>query len=128
MQPQTILLIDDDEIANFLHEKLLNDSGLVKKVYVTINGLDGINFLRQLTSIEEYPHFILLDIKMPVMDGFSFLEEYFKIEGIEQAPTKVHILSTSSSPLDLKRIRKFGINSFLEKPLTAAHVQELVAQ
>ena len=77
---QTILLVEDDETTNFLHRRLLNRMAAADNIAQAGNGEEAINYLRTLAAGPGHtPLLILLDIKMPVMDGFEFLEAFEKM-------------------------------------------------
>lgn len=123
----SVLLVDDDEIVNFLNKRTLKDSGLVENIEVTTNGFEAIKYLRGQKSAAEYPEIILLDIKMPVMDGFTFLKEFYSLEVARMANSRIIVLSTSTNPSDMDRMKDFGIDLFVEKPLTPKGLAKLVA-
>lgn len=76
-----VCLIDDDKIYQFTARKILESTGLAKKILSFYNGSEAIGFLKQsfTTDQNELPDVIFLDINMPVMNGWQFLEEYHKI-------------------------------------------------
>ncbi|GAB3819143.1 hypothetical protein GCM10028895_17170 [Pontibacter rugosus] len=78
-----VLLVDDDDTTNFLNQRLLNEMNISKEIKVLKNGKEAIDYLVKAygpVQIDGFkrPDIIFLDIKMPVMDGFTFLDEYQK--------------------------------------------------
>jgi CheY-like chemotaxis protein len=122
---RSVLLIDDDDISNFLHQKVIEKTAVVENFFMAANGAEGLRILRSLPK-EEYPDIILLDIQMPVMDGFDFMEHYLKDEALSKSGARVVVLSTSSNHQDMNRMKNYGIDTYLEKPLKAEHLTELL--
>ena len=121
----TILLIDDDNIANYLHKRIIGKSGYVKNISIATNGQDGLKQLQALYEQGKAPAIILLDLKMPVMDGFAFLETYYGISRPPELPdSKIIVLSSSSYAPDMERLRNLGITTVLEKPLVAEKLNQ----
>ncbi|WP_207434948.1 response regulator [Sabulibacter ruber] len=125
---KSILLIEDDEITNFLNQTVIEETGIAEHISVALNGLEGLAYLQKLTSAEDYPELILLDINMPVLDGFSFLEEYKKLPLSKEASTKIVVLSTSSNSSDMNQMRSLGITTSLIKPLNEFDFKKVVAE
>ena len=121
MKPfKSILLIDDDEATNYLHKFYINEWEITEKIYVAVNGKEAIDFLQTNESFKnEKPSLILLDINMPVMNGFEFMEAYGELEDELKASTVVVMLTTSLHPKDLERADTFSdLKAYINKPLT----------
>lgn len=125
---KSILLIDDDDATNYLHKFYINEWDITEKVYVAINGKEAIEFLRNNKDFhQEKPSLILLDINMPVMNGFEFLEEYAKLEESMKASTVVVMLTTSLHPRDVERADLFPeLKAYINKPLTKEEIVGIV--
>ncbi len=106
-----ILLVDDDVIANFLHTRLIKKLNIATSIAVTQNGKEAMQYILNKGA----PDMILLDINMPVMDGFEFLEVFFR-KCKDKDKTKIIVLSSSLSMRDRSIISSYGI-PFLTKPL-----------
>jgi CheY-like chemotaxis protein len=120
-----IFVIDDDAIFRSIVAFELDDEPAINKVSYYKNGLEGLEALKAL-KMEEYPEIILLDINMPVMDGFQFLEA---IQGIKlfNPRTKIVILSTTSRSLEIEKAFNFKhVEAFLEKPFTDKHISRIL--
>ncbi|WP_181306846.1 response regulator [Rufibacter sp. XAAS-G3-1] len=125
---KSILLIEDDEITNFLNQTVIEETGMAEEIIVALNGMEGLSYLQKLKSPAEFPPLILLDINMPILDGFSFLEEYYKLPQVKDASTKIVVLSTSSNASDMNQMRSLGISTCLLKPLSESDFRKVVAE
>lgn len=124
-QLNCILLIDDDMVTNYLHKSLLEELGVAHQIAIYTNGAKALSYLKQACNESSQPELIFLDLNMPVMDGFLFLEN-FKNENLHtQCKTKIAVLSSSVNPRDLTRIKEIGIAHYYQKPLTAEYVYAL---
>lgn len=127
---QKILLIDDDSVSNFLNEMALQEMDLSDEVHISENGEEALKFINRHFSsdgkyLENYPDLIFLDINMPVMDGFQFLEEFEKIPFTEKKPIKIVMLTSSNATQDLERAKKFNVEGYIVKPLCAEKIEAL---
>ncbi|MBF9239349.1 response regulator [Hymenobacter sp. BT683] len=114
------LLVDDDQTTNYLNQLLLKRLAVTNKLLVALNGQEALELLqihcREAT--QDCPALILLDVKMPVMDGFAFLEAYYKLPFLQKEAIIIVMLTTSLHPQDVDRVQKLNIAGFLNKPLT----------
>jgi CheY-like chemotaxis protein len=119
---KTCLLIDDNYIDNFVTRKILEGSNFAEEIIVLRSANDAINSLKEG---QLKPDVIFLDIRMPLMSGFEFLEEYDKID-MDKDNVKIFMLSSSLDPLDLRKStdNKY-ITQFIHKPLTQKALEEL---
>jgi CheY-like chemotaxis protein len=120
---KTCLLIDDNYIDNFVTRKILESGNFVEKIIVVRSATEAISELRA-GNIK--PDVIFLDVRMPMMGGFEFLEEYDKIANIDKQGIKIFMLSSSLDPLDMRKStdNKY-ITQFIHKPLTQKALEEL---
>jgi CheY-like chemotaxis protein len=129
-----LLLIDDDEITLMICELVIKKENFAKEVVKLKNGLEGINYFRGLldcngeTNGEAPPELVLLDLNMPVMNGWDFLEEFSEsLEG-KFPDTKVCVLTSSVDPFDFSHSRIYNsVIGFISKPLTPDALAELKA-
>lgn len=115
-----VLLIDDNEVNNLLHERLIEISEFGKSVVVKQSAPEALDYLNSIIEDESlFPEIIFLDIRMPIMDGFVFLEEYEKMPDNIKAKAKVIMLSSTLDPEDNERASKNPrVIKMLLKPLT----------
>ena len=116
----TLCLVDDDGTFQFLTQRIIEQTSLVKQIKIFSNGLDAINFLKTLQNKnEELPEIILLDLTMPVMDGWEFLEEYIFLQPKLSKKITIYIVSSSIDPRDIIKARTISaVTDFIIKPVT----------
>ncbi len=112
-----VMLIDDNEIENFVNKKLIESSEFSAATECCLSAESALEQIRKC-SLEELPEIIFLDIKMPGMDGFGFLDEFAMLSPEIHQRIKIIMLSTSESFKDLNRANKNRfVYRFLNKPL-----------
>ncbi|WMJ72785.1 response regulator [Cytophagaceae bacterium ABcell3] len=117
MMYKSFLLIDDDPINNFINSKLIKKLNLTEQIFVLDNGEEGIRFLLN-TVKNELPDVILLDINMPAMNGFEFLELFGSLNISGKEHIKIFMLTSSLNPQDMQRVKHFQVHGYIQKPLT----------
>ncbi len=122
-----VLLIDDNEIDNFVAKKVIEKSGFAEKVIAVQSARNALDYLNTgNSSKDELPDIIFLDIGMPEMDGFEFLEEYEKLNKIVVNNSKVVVLSSSLDIDDYNRAnRNKLVRKFINKPLSKKSLMEI---
>ncbi|WP_026956697.1 response regulator [Algoriphagus vanfongensis] len=115
-----ILLVDDDIALNFVHRKILQKAGVAFDVISKEDAEDGILYLKDRIKLElSLPDLIFLDINMPGMDGWEFLEEYRKLDKTIRDQSVLVMLSSSLDPEDRILANSYQeVASFIIKPLT----------
>ncbi|HVV05386.1 MAG TPA: response regulator, partial [Puia sp.] len=94
-------IIDDDQIYQLVMKRTIEQSGLVKDVLQFYDGEEAIDYFRKnQQSPEALPELILLDINMPYMDGWQFLDEFIKIPFKDNYKRIIYIVSSSSTTED----------------------------
>lgn len=116
MEKKNVLLVDDDSIFQMLGTKALQRVGVNDtRISKAHNGKQALELLKD-RSIPR-PNVILLDLNMPVMNGFEFLEAFNNLSPDEKDDTKVVIVTSSESETDIKKARELGAAEYLTKPL-----------
>lgn len=119
-----VMLIDDSELDNSINEKTLEANHFAKKVYVHTSAKSALEFLNNLVTMgneysEVYPRVIFIDINMPMMDGFQFIEHYKKNSEEHLLKPKLVILTSSVYSEDRQKANDISKDIiFLNKPLT----------
>ena len=119
---KTCLLIDDNYIDNFVTRKILEGGNFAESIVVVRSATEAIASLSAGTI---KPDVIFLDVRMPLMSGFEFLDEYDKIN-MDKINIKIFMLSSSLDPMDMRKStdNKY-ITQFIHKPLTQKALEEL---
>ncbi len=123
-----ILLIDDDEATNFLHKIVIEETGCAEKTVAVQSGEEGLNFLNRKENGEfPQPDLILLDINMPGMNGWEFMEEYKKLDVAQKGKFILVMLTSSPNPDDRLKAESIDlIDDFKCKPLTEEMITEIL--
>ena len=120
-----ILLVDDDDDDNFFHQIIINDMNIVNHIDIAINGIEAITYLKKENQIP--PEIIFLDINMPKMNGWEFLEQYKHLGIAQKAKVLIVILTTSANPDDIKRAKEIqDVTGFETKPLSEELLNEIL--
>jgi len=118
------MLIDDSEIDNFINQKILESNYFAEKIYVNTGGISALEFIKNLAVNEELtermmPDVIFVDLNMPLMDGFQFINQFLKLPENIIRKSKLIILTSSFNPEDREKAKLlFNDITFLNKPLT----------
>lgn len=119
-----VMLVDDNALDNFINEKMIECNHFAKKVYVHSSAKSGLEFLKNLVTIggsygDLYPDIIFVDINMPVMDGFQFIEEARKSLFNKLKMPRLVILTSSVYHEDKQKAAAISSDIvFLNKPLS----------
>jgi CheY-like chemotaxis protein len=116
-----ILLIDDERIFHFLTSKIFEVSGVSHELHSAYDGKEALQKLAQGLS----PDFIFVDLDMPNVDGFQFIETY-KAEG-SKPHSKIVVLSSSVSEDERRRVLALGADVYMSKPLSENDVRNLMS-
>lgn len=126
-----ILLVNNLELDNFVNRKLMTIHHFAKKIYTSSSGKDALEFLNNLISAQEhyqtYPQVIFVDINMPLMNGYQFIERLsksFKEPGVPQPRLVVLTSSVFESDREKARMLSEDILYFI-KPLTKEMLDEI---
>lgn len=118
-----ILLVDDDELFNYIHLEILKKLKLAEKVEIAVNGKEALNFFKGENK-ESFPEIVLLDIDMPIMNGFEFLHELSTNYEDAFNKTQIIMLTSSISQRDIDKAKEYKVSGYLNKPLNVDTFQE----
>ncbi|UTA67094.1 response regulator [Emticicia sp. 21SJ11W-3] len=131
-QKRCVLLVDDDKIINFMHQKLIKNCELAYPVEVVMSGQEALDYLTGKGAFEGIenrllPGLVLLDINMPVMDGWAFLENYCTIDEKLREGVFIVMLTSSIDPADKGRAEQNkDVRLYVNKPLTKGNLLKII--
>jgi CheY-like chemotaxis protein len=127
-KPVSVLLVDDDEINNFISIKLIKKALLNTEIMACLNGKFAIDQLADIQKRDpsKMPDYILLDINMPIMNGWEFLEEFKRLNIDPLGKSKIYIISSSVFSNDINKAKSYPlVKDFISKPLNVEKIKEL---
>jgi CheY-like chemotaxis protein len=122
-----VLIVDDDKQLNLINQKILTASGMVSELHIVTNGKEAMEYL-QLRSQKSYPlpDIIVLDLHMPVMNGFEFLDAYNDMILPGKYKIEIVVFSATTSQKDKQRVLSKGIKHFLNKPYILLGLKQVI--
>ena len=130
---KAVMLIDDNEIDNLINQKMIEAASLCENIYTHTGAKSAIEFLKNLEKMADsvndfFPELIFLDIDMPLMDGFQFLDEFEKLSNDTKGKIKIVMLTSSINPQDMSKAKKYPyVKKYINKPLTQENLEKLDA-
>ena len=126
----SVCIIDDDHIFIYGVKRLMEETSFCDDLIVYQNGQDALNELKGKASQgEDLPAIIFLDLNMPMMTGWEFLDEYLQIEDRDPTVSKIYIVSSSIDPKDLLRIKDYNvIKNYILKPVTTDDLENIIGE
>ena len=123
----SICVIDDDPIFIYGTKRIMNEVGFSDKILIYNNGQDAIDGLTAMANDHKnLPSVIFLDLNMPIMNGWEFLEDFAKILEQNKDNVTVYILSSSVDPRDLERIKHYPIvKNYILKPISPEDLENV---
>lgn len=128
-----VLLVDDDEATNYLNSIYIEEADIAERIETVLNGREALDYLTSRgkhkikDELHPQPDLILLDINMPVMDGWDFIQAYKKLDDDMKNNIIIAMLTTSLNPDDKLKAEKISeISVFEHKPLSKKMLKELM--
>lgn len=125
---KNVFLIDDDKLFIFLVRKTISLTGIEVNITEFSDGQMAIDHLKENAgNPQNLPDIMFLDLRMPIMDGWEFLQEYILIEPVLEKKNKLYVFSSSIAPHDIERAKDIGlVNDFIIKPILKEKFQEIL--
>lgn len=124
------LVVDDDPISCFINQKILELTKITEHVKIVHNGAEAIDYIRnsiqQQPELQIIPDLIFLDLNMPVMNGFEFLNIFQDLPFEYRKAVKIVILTSSNNKSDIQRAKDYNVARYINKPLTLECARSLV--
>ena len=123
----SLYVIDDDKIYHFLLKSLLKQNGIDIESTFFVNGQEAIDYISQGDNIKNLPDLILLDVNMPIMNGWQFLEEFAKLgHDISRKPV-IYMISSSNNEVDINKAKEFNdtVKDYFLKPICKEDIEKI---
>lgn len=122
-----ILLVDDDPDDNFFHQIIINEMNIVHTIEIAKNGIEALAYLKK--EDQKPPDIIFLDLNMPKMNGWEFLEHYKNLDTSQKPKVLIIILTTSANPEHIEKAKEIqDVTGFETKPLTKEMLSKILKQ
>ncbi|MFL5730292.1 MAG: response regulator [Cytophagaceae bacterium] len=124
-----VLLVEDDPITNYINRRLINKAGVAADVQIALNGEDALALIEErIRNNKSCPDLIFLDINMPVMDGFEFLERFRRLDFPNKEKVVIVMLTTSTHIKDMDKLGSFGNSEIISKPLNLEKLSRVTSK
>jgi len=126
-----VCLIDDDKIYQFTARKIVEATGLAKNILSFFNGKEAIDFFleNQTKELDQLPNVVFLDINMPIMNGWQFLDAYYKLSTKLHKAITIYLVSSSVDDTDIQKSKQYTtVKDYIIKPINRIKYQQLLEQ
>ena len=127
-KPFIICIVDDDEIYQYTITKTIETDKLSRKLLIFSDGEEALDFMiENVGNKKDLPDVIFLDINMPIMDGFQFMEEFIDLAPKVGKKITIYMVSSSVDPVDIERSQKISeISDYIIKPINSSQLKKII--
>ena len=122
-----ILLIDDDPVSRYIYNKIIEQLGIDCEIRMASNGKDALNIMFGDSTDSFIPDYIFVDLNMPTMDGFQFIQRFHAEEAPDKEHSMIIVLTSSDNNEDRYRAIGLGIQDYVVKPIEEPYLLRLLA-
>lgn len=127
VKQEIILVVDDDDITNFLTQRILSRIKPSAQIMVANNGEEALRLIYNVVKKDhKCPDLILLDVNMPVMNGIEFLNSFSTTELMKSC--RIVVVTTSSNKSDFAALKQYGIDEIISKPVTQSRMEQVLSE
>ncbi|KOS06008.1 hypothetical protein AM493_08140 [Flavobacterium akiainvivens] len=130
MKINSLFVIDDDKIYHFLLKNLFKQNGINVATSFFHNGQEAIEVIKNDKDGNTMPDLILLDVNMPIMNGWQFIEEYNKLFGSLPHPSQIYMISSSNDEVDINKAKGYDkiVKDYLLKPICKEDLEKIFTE
>lgn len=125
---ETCCIIDDDPIFIYGTKRIMKEIDFCEEIIIYNNGQEALEGLGKISNLgQKVPEVIFLDLNMPVMNGWEFLDEITKLPSNNLEKTLIYIISSSVDPRDLEKVKNYkSVNNYILKPITPSDLESVL--
>jgi CheY-like chemotaxis protein len=123
-------IIDDDQVYVFAMKKMIMGNAFCREVITFKNGEEALEFLHsKMKDANDLPEIIMVDINMPVMDGWEFLDEFIKLMPSLSRKITIYMISSSIRQVDIERAKMYSeVQDYIVKPLLIDNLKKILGE
>ncbi len=122
----SVSIIDDDSIYVYIVKRLMNECDFCESITVYENGKEGIDGLIELGAANNLPKIIFLDLSMPIMSGWEFLDSFAQTTILNKEAIKIIVMSSSINPKEIEMIKSYPmVTDYIVKPITPSDLNKI---
>ncbi len=127
-QIQTVAIIDDDHIYQFAIKRTIAATNLITNIVTFTDGQQALEFfMDNIDNVDQLPDLVFLDLNMPIVDGWEFLEEYATVSSKINKEILIYVSSSSKNPDDLIQAKSIAeVADYIVKPLTSEKLMSII--
>lgn len=122
----SVCIIDDDSIFVYIVKRLMDESNFCDSIIEFENGKEGIEGVLELNTKNKLPNIIFLDLSMPIMSGWEFLDAFAEAKISNKEAIKIIVMSSSINPNEIEMIKAYPmVTDYIVKPITPSDLEKI---